>query len=194
MHPVTKKSHTWLMVNIGADSGKTAWGLGCVLCRWADEKSPFGKCIVRQLSKLDRHGDTAQHMNVMRSWSDKVLANSGGKTPVVTHGGQTPKVTHGGKTPKGTRGKALAQSGGVGYGHILKMLEIFEEQAPLRSFTEKLQAADRSGADIIPGNSSRTVAEQLMLCCAGRENDCVRRSQSYVESNINASDQPSAGN
>ena len=134
IHPVTKKHHTWLMVNIGADSGKSAWGLGCVLCRWAGEKGPYSKCTKRNLSKLERHGNTVKHMDVVRSWSDKVLANSkkgsGGKTPMVTHGGKTPMVTHGGKTPM--------QSGGVGYGHILKMLEIFEEQAPLRSFTEKL--------------------------------------------------------
>ena len=152
--------------------------LGCVLCRWAGEKGPYSKCTKRNLSKLERHGNTAKHMDVVRSWSDKVLANSkkgsGGKTPMVTHGGKTPMVTHGGKTPM--------QSGGVGYGHILKMLEIFEEHAPLRSLTEKSGVADRSGADILPGNTSRIVAEQLMLCCAGREDGRNRRSQSYFES------------
>ena len=41
----------------------------------------------------------------------------------------------------------------------------------MRSFCGKLEVASRTGADIAPGNVSRVVAEQLMLCCAGREDD-----------------------
>ena len=62
-----------------------------------------------------------------------------------------------------------------------------QEQAPLRSFTGKLGAASRTGADIAPGCSSKEVAKQLMTCCAGREehvtaqilnaSDCIGISQ-----------------
>ena len=116
--PATSKTHSWLMVNIGADVGKSAWGLGCVLCRWAGEKGPYTTCTKRTLTKLVRHANTSRHMHVVQSWSNKAMT-SGGEDHVP--GGQTAEPV-GGQTP------VPAAIGGVGYGHILKMLEIFQEQ------------------------------------------------------------------
>jgi hypothetical protein len=52
---------------------------------------------------------------------------------------------------------------------VLKVLEIFEQQKSLRSFTSSLDNVRSMAGDVNPGNSSRTVARNILTLCAAQE-------------------------
>ncbi len=76
-------------------------------------------------------------------------------------------TTSGGKTPEATQESHLDAN--IGHGHVLKMLELFQEQNSLRSFSRSVEVGRAIGGDLNPGNESRTVATNLVKVCAGHE-------------------------
>lgn len=154
---LTNETFTWLIEHPLAETGSHVWGLGCSLCRWARVKSPMARCEKQTLDKLARHQKCREHQQALLKWNAVQNSTSMGAAGSAATGSKTPEVNL-----EGTHEN-------VGYGHVIKMLELFQEQKSIRSFTRSVQAARIMRSDLNPGNESRTVATNLVSACAGYE-------------------------
>ena len=144
--PKSGKEFSWLMEAPGANIRKEAWGLGCVLCHWAQYKNQWGRCLKKTLRDLRRHSEDTKHKQALQRFLEQNETDGQAPEP----GGQAPDR-------------------GVGYAQVLKLLETVEQNNSLRSFASSMENLRSMGGDVNPGNSSRRVARNLLTLCAGNE-------------------------
>ncbi len=58
---------------------------------------------------------------------------------------------------------------GVGFAHVIKVLEVVRKKSSFASWVVAMQAARHTGAKVNWGNDGRQVCRQLVACCAGQE-------------------------
>ena len=158
--PLTGQVYSWLVQAAGVEGQQEEWGLGCAVCRWAQIKSAMGRCQTQTLVKLSRHSQSGIHKAALARFLESkrpatVDTAAGGGEEVL---GQTSALN-----------SVVDDHRGVGFGHILKVLELFEGQHSLRSFCRSMAATRRMGAALNPGNDSVTVARNLVMLCSGHE-------------------------
>ena len=146
LHPITQERLTWLMQNPLAEVGSHEWGLGCSICRWAGLTTKMAKCEKTTFDRLSRHQKSGDHQTALKKWADA-----------------------GGLTDENRDTAESRVDVNVGYGHVIKILQIFREQNSIRSFTRSVEEGRIMQSDINPGNASRTVARNLVTICAAHE-------------------------
>ena len=156
-HPVTSERSTWLIEMPGAEAKVEEWGLGCIICRHAGLKTKMANCGFSRsrygLKGIVRHQGSASHLRALAVWNAAI-----GNLEL--------------EREERTDGDTLCREDatrGVGFGHVLKALELFENQSSLRSYTRCVASSRLTGSIVNPGNESRRVATQLMMVCAGWE-------------------------
>jgi len=122
-----------------AEVGSHEWGLGCSICRWAGLTTKMAKCEKTTFDRLSRHQKSGDHQTALKKWADA-----------------------GGLTDENRDTAESRVDVNVGYGHVIKILQIFREQNSIRSFTRSVEEGRIMQSDINPGNASRTVARNLV--------------------------------
>lgn len=138
-------------------------------------KSMMARCQKQTLAKLPRHQHSSEHQHALQKWhkeqnclSERVATEASRNPPGAgDHTQASASTSTGGKTPEVARESHLEFN--VGYGHVLKMLELFQEQNSLRSFSRSVVTGRVLQSDLNPGNDSRKVARNLVSTCAGYE-------------------------
>ena len=178
---ITNEMFTWLMEHPGAETGSHEWGLGCCICRWAGLDTKMAQCQKQCLIKLERHQNSSAHKRAEQKWLEAQICPALGSlaaeapTNPPGAGGSISASTRtftGGETPV-SQESHLEEN--VGYGHVIKILEIFQEQNSIRSFSRSVEAGRVMKSDLNAGNGSRTVAHHLVSTCAGYELSINRR-------------------
>ena len=159
------------MVHPEAETGSHDWGLGCAICRWAGLKSKMARCKKTDLAKLSRHQMSSEHGKALEKWRESQggVSTEAPENPLAEGGNTLVNTGTSRKPPDVIRESPVLSRENVGYGHVLKMLELFQEQNSLRSFARSVEAGRALHSDIHPGNGSRTVAAKLLHVCAGYE-------------------------
>lgn len=150
--PITQKRLTWLMQHPLAEVGSHKWGLGCSICHWAGLPTKMAKCEKTTFGRLSRHQKSGDHQAALKKFTDE---------------GRVTSTSSGGQTPDDTAESRLDVN--VGHGHVIKILQIFQEQNSIRSFTRSVEEGRIMQSDLNPGNASRTVARNLVTICAALE-------------------------
>ena len=162
--PLSGNRCSWLMQAPGADNKAEEWGVGCSLCRWAKTGTIMAKCEKKTLVHISRHNNQVEHRKALALFFEDKLP--GGLTPDPDGKSKSNQqeliVGPGGKTPE------IADRG-VGFAHVLKVLEVCEQGESLRSFTKSMGVIRHMAGDCNPGNDSRTVGRHLLSLCAGNE-------------------------
>ena len=106
------KQYSWLMEAPKAEKKLELWGLGCTVCRWAGQKSEWARCTRRTTNRLVRHSDSVMHKEALT----KLLEHESPlhRSEVAQTSGSNASPLRSGR-PAGV---------GVGFAHVLKMLEI----------------------------------------------------------------------
>ena len=163
--PLSGNRYTWLMQAPGANAKSEEWGLGCAVCRWAKTGSIMARCQRNTLRNLCRHNAQIEHKKALARYN--ALTVPGGLTP-DPDGGNFKSIQD--ELLAGPGGETLDMAKrGVGWAHVLKVLEIFQQGHSLRTFSKSMAAIRNMAGDVNPGNDSRTVARQLLRLCAGNE-------------------------
>ena len=148
-HPSGEK-YSWLMEAPQVESKLEPWGLGCSVCRWAGLKTAWAMCTRRTTVKLSRHSHGKAHQMAVKKYAQYVA----------------PRL----RAADGSSTLEVCGSGvGVGFAHVLRLLDIVHGGQSLRSFKEGLDSIRIMGGDVNCGNSSARVARQLLAVCAGKE-------------------------
>ena len=148
-HPSGEK-YSWLMEAPQVERKLEPWGLGCSVCRWAGLKTAWAMCTRRTTVKLYRHSQSKAHHMAVKKYAQDVA----------------PRL----RAADGSSTLEVCGSGvGVGFAHVLRLLDIVHGGQSLRSFKEGLDSIRIMGGDVNCGNSSARVARQVLAVCAGKE-------------------------
>jgi hypothetical protein len=125
----------------------------------------MARCQRNTLRNLCRHNAQIEHKKALARYN--ALTVPGGLTP-DPDGGNFKSIQD--ELLAGPGGETLDMAKrGVGWAHVLKVLEIFQQGHSLRTFSKSMAAIRNMAGDVNPGNDSRTVARQLLRLCAGNE-------------------------
>ena len=147
-HPQTGELVVWAMEQ--PNTLKAEWGLGCCVCRWAENKTPFGACTVRSLSMISRPSKLARHANT-KDHKDAVAE--------FVARGQGKEISD---------VKELETS--IGLAHVVSLLQSIHKKESMLEWSEWVKVLRECGADIPHGMDSTTVGVKLLSVCAGLEN------------------------
>ena len=150
--PKCGKEYSWVIESLGANTKKEPYGLGCYLCRWAGYKNQWGRCSKMNFRNMRRHSNDTKHKQALQ----RFLGGMEKDGETLEAGGQP--LDH-----------------GVGYAHVLKLLETLEQNKSLRSFVSSMKNLASTVGDVNPDNDSRRVARQVMTLCAGHELHVTRQ-------------------